>query len=120
LPYTGVLIKKAAIKPKRQRPLTRKRSVMIKKKLLLVAILLASLGLPTAVEAIGLSISVGDRPYYTRGDRYYNGDYQYVWVPGHRSHGVWIHGHYRRGLHRRHWNTIHHDRVRDNIGVNFR
>jgi hypothetical protein len=82
---------------------------MMKNKLLLVAVLAAGLVLPTVAEAIDFHIDIGDRAYYTRGARYWNGDWEYVWVPGHRWHGRWIHGHYRRGEHRRHhWRD--HDR----------
>ena len=98
-------------------PFIRSRDDMIKKKLLLIAILLASLGMSTAVQAIGLNVEVGDRGYYNHGDRYYNGDWEYVWVPGHRYHGHWIHGHYRRGMHRHNWH--HHNHHNDHVDVNF-
>ncbi|MDQ6622287.1 MAG: hypothetical protein M3Y86_02210 [Verrucomicrobiota bacterium] len=79
----------------------------ITNKYLLVATLAAGLLLPTAANAIGFNIEIGDRGYYTHGARYYDGDWEYIWVPGHRHHGHWVHGYYRRGEHRRHW---HHDR----------
>jgi hypothetical protein len=87
----------------------------MKKKLFMIAILAASFTVPTAVQAIGLSIDVGDRGYYTHGARYWNGDWEYVWVPGHRWHGHWIHGHYVRGERRHHqWDRRHHhDDFRD-------
>ena len=81
---------------------------MIKNRFLLIALLAGSMALPTASQAIGLSIDLGDRGYYTHGARYWNGDWEYIWVPGHHSRRGWIHGHYRRGEHRR-----HHDRGHD-------
>jgi hypothetical protein len=91
---------------------------MIKKLMLLVAIAVASVTLGTAVQAAGISIEIGDRPYYSHGPRYYEGDWEMIWVPGHWSdHGHhWIHGHYRRGEHRRH----HDDRVRDDVRIEER
>ena len=84
---------------------------MIKHKLMLVAIVAASIFIPAAVvEAQGLSISIGDRPHYTHGPRYWAGDYEMIWVAGHRSHGRWIHGHYIRGENRRrHHSNRRHD-----------
>ncbi len=88
---------------------------MIKSKLLLAAILVTSILIPAAVRAVGIDIEVGDRPYYSHGPRYWDGDYQMVWVPGHMSHGHhWVHGHYIRGEHRQHeWNGHHDDRRDD-------
>src|SRR5687768_7579433 len=77
---------------------------MIKHKLMLVAIVAASIFIPAAVvEAQSLSIAIGDRPYYSHGPRYWAGDYEMIWVPGHRSlvSRRWIHGHYIRGENRR-------------------
>jgi hypothetical protein len=46
----------------------------------------------------GVTVEIGDRPYYNRGAGYYVGRSYYVWRPGHWTwrHGqrVWIHGHY--------------------------
>jgi len=75
---------------------------MIKNKLLLVAIIAASILLPAAVRAQGIEIHVGDRPFYNHGPRYWAGDSEMIWVPGHMSRHHWIHGHYIRGEHRRH------------------
>jgi hypothetical protein len=75
---------------------------MIKTKLLLVAMVATSLLVPAAVRAQGISIEIGDRPYYSHGARYWAGDYEMIWVPGHRSRDGWTHGHYVRGQHRRH------------------
>jgi hypothetical protein len=69
---------------------------MIKNKLLLVA-LAASILLPAAVRADGISIQIGDRPFYNHGARYWAGDYEMVWVPGHSEGHHWIHGQYVRG-----------------------
>ncbi len=74
-------------------------SRMIKNKLLLVAIIAASILTPAAVRAEGISIQVGDRPFYSHGARYWDGDYEMIWVPGQyvalRHH--WIHGQYVHG-----------------------
>ena len=77
---------------------------MIKKILLLVAFAVTSLTFGTALQAEGLRIEIGDRPFYNHGPRYWEGDNEMIWVAGHWSeHGHhWIHGHYRRGEHRRH------------------
>ena|ERR1700682_5524254 len=83
---------------------------MIKNKLLLVAIIATSL-LPAAVRAQGIEIQIGDRPFYSHGPRYWAGDSEMIWVPGHMStYGHrWIHGHYIRGEHRRHEFDRRHD-----------
>jgi hypothetical protein len=36
---------------------------------------------PSAM-AIGFSIEVGDRPYYTYGPSYWDSGYEWVWIPG--------------------------------------
>ncbi|MEY2439470.1 MAG: hypothetical protein QOI34_855 [Verrucomicrobiota bacterium] len=83
---------------------------MMKNKLLLAALVAASVLLPTAGRA-DLVIHVGDQPYYSHGPRYWAGDWEMVWVPGHRAFdGRWIHGHYIRGEHRRHEAERHDDR----------
>lgn len=78
---------------------------MIKNRLLLVATIAASILLPAAARAQSFSIEIGDRPYYSHGPRYWAGDYQMVWVAGHWSNHrrTWVHGHYVRGEHRRHY-----------------
>jgi hypothetical protein len=89
---------------------------MIKTKLLLIALVATSLLVPAAVRAQGISIEIGDRPYYSHGARYWAGDYEMIWVPGHRSESGrrWIHGHYIRGEHRRHdLDRRHDDRQND-------
>lgn len=88
---------------------------MIKNKLLLVATIAASIILPAAAApAQSFSISIGDRPYYRHGPRYWAGDYEMIWVPGHRSaYGRhWVHGRYVRGEHRRN-HRRHNDRYND-------
>src|SRR6476620_2854281 len=77
---------------------------MIKTKLLLIAMVATSILVPAAVRAQGISIELGDRPYYHHGPRYWSGNYEMIWVPGHRYHGGWVHGHYVRGEHRHHYN----------------
>jgi hypothetical protein len=76
----------------------------MKKILLLVAIGVTSLTFGSAVKAQGIRIELGDRPYYSHGPRYWSGQYEMIWVPGHWSNHrqVWVHGHYIRGAHRRH------------------
>jgi hypothetical protein len=89
-------------------------SRMIKNKLLLVAIIAASILTPAAMRADGISIQIGDRPFYNHGARYWDGDYEMVWVPGHNEGHHWIHGQYVRGEHRRHnWQDRHDDRQND-------
>jgi hypothetical protein len=83
---------------------------MITKKLLLAAIAATSIILPAALPAQEFRIELGDRPYYRHGPRYWAGDYEMVWVPGHWSHyrHQWIHGHYVRDEHRRQdWERRH-------------
>jgi hypothetical protein len=85
-------------------------SVMIKQKLLLVAIVAASFLLPAAARAVGIEIHVNDQPYYSHGPHYWLGDYQMIWVPGHMYRNHWMHGHYIRGEHRRDFHrSYHHD-----------
>jgi hypothetical protein len=63
-----------------------------------------------SATAIGISIDVGDRPYYD-GPTYWDGGYEWVWIPGSwGDHHRWMHGHYeRRGEFRReHANEHHH------------
>jgi hypothetical protein len=76
----------------------------MKKILLLVAIGVTSLTFGSAVKAQGIRIELGDRPYYSHGPRYWAGEYEMIWVPGHWSNHrhTWVHGHYLRGEHRRH------------------
>ena len=88
---------------------------MIKNKLLLVAIIAASILLPAAVRAQGFEIQIGDRPYFNHGPRYWAGESEMIWVPGHMStYGHhWIHGHYIRGENRRHNLDRRHDNRHD-------
>ncbi|HEV2841263.1 MAG TPA: hypothetical protein VGW39_08070 [Chthoniobacterales bacterium] len=83
---------------------------MIKNKLLFAALLGASVLLPVAaIPAQSISISIGDRPYYRHGPHYWAGDYQMIWVPGHRSGRHWVHGRYVRGENRRYRSYRRHD-----------
>jgi hypothetical protein len=86
---------------------------MIQTKLLLIAMVASSILVPAAVRAQGISIELGDRPFYSHGARYWEGDYEMIWVPGHRTYRGWVHGHYVRGQHRHHFNTRFDDRRLD-------
>jgi hypothetical protein len=85
---------------------------MIKKTLLLVAIIAMSFIFPAAIQAQDFRIEIGDRPFYSHGARYWDNDWEMTWAPGHWSeHGHhWIHGHYVRGQHRHHDRDRHDDR----------
>jgi hypothetical protein len=77
---------------------------MTKKIILLLAVVLAaSTPLAPRANAIDFSIGFDDRPFYY-GPNYWNDGYQWVWIPGYRSHGRWSHGRYERrgGWHREH------------------
>src|SRR6476469_5976186 len=94
---------------------------MIKTKLLLIALVATSILVPAAVRAQGISIELGDRPYYSHGPRYWAGDYEMIWVPGHRYHGGWTHGHYVRGHHRHNnYNTRYDETRRDDYRQDYR
>jgi len=69
----------------------------MKKLALLFATLFCMSGFTTTANAIGISIDVGDRPYYVHGPRYWARGAYWCWIPEHwnRYHTVWIHGHYR-------------------------
>jgi hypothetical protein len=71
----------------------------MKKIALLFAAMFAMSGFINTAKAIGISIDIGDRPYYTYGPRYWARGTYWCWVPGHWSwrhhHQFWIHGHYR-------------------------
>jgi len=49
---------------------------------------------PSRAE-IGVTISIGDRPYYY-GPSYWDAGYEWIWVPGYDRHGHWVHGHYQK------------------------
>src|SRR5947208_12355126 len=70
-----------------------------------------------SVMALGISIEIGDRPYYTEGASYWDDGYLWIWVPGHwsRHHHEWIHGHYERTgeFHREHSREHHHHHPHD-------
>jgi hypothetical protein len=91
------------------------RGVM-KRKLLLVAVIATNVLIPAAVRADRIEIEAGDRPYFIHGPRYWDREYEMVWVPGHwsRYRHRWVHGHYVRGERRRHdWRGRHDDRYDD-------
>ena len=73
-----------------------------------------SILVPAAVQAQGISIELGDRPFYRHGPRYWAGDYEMIWVPGHRSRVTrrWVHGRYVRSENRRHRSNRRHDERR--------
>ncbi|MEP6955401.1 MAG: hypothetical protein ABI883_01140 [Chthoniobacterales bacterium] len=83
---------------------------MNQKHILIVLFIVAAVLAPVASQG-QISISVGDRGYYTRGAYYVDGGYRYSWVPGHWGpKHRWVHGHYARGgikivspLHPRFW-----------------
>jgi hypothetical protein len=62
------------------------------------AIVLGFTGFASTANAVGVSIAVGDRPYYSHGPYYYVGPSRYVWVPGYwgwnHHHRHWTHGYY--------------------------
>jgi hypothetical protein len=89
----------------------------MKKKLAVfaVAILSVCMLVRPSAQAIGISIDVGDRPYY-EGPSYWDDGYEWAWIPGHwGEHHRWEHGHYeRRGeWHREHAREHHHRHDRD-------
>ena len=69
----------------------------MKKKIIVLLAIVLSAGAPLApkAEAIDFSISVGDQGFYF-GPNYWHEGYQWVWVPGYRYRGRWVHGHYQR------------------------
>lgn len=83
---------------------------------MLVALVVAGLNFGAARTATaGISIELGDRPYYSHGPRYWEGEYEMIWIPGHWSDGHhWVHGHYRRGEHRHH----HNEQINTEIHLN--
>lgn len=83
------------------------------RKLLIAGLIAIAAFIPVSEsQAQRIHVSIGDRPYYTRGPYYWQNDVRYVWVPGRWSVGRegWIRGRYiareRRTplqrLHRRH------------------
>ena len=67
-------------------------------KLVLAVVLAASaIVLSPNAQAQHLTIELGDRPYYTRGPSYWDGGFEYYWIPGHwGNHHHWVRGHYVR------------------------
>jgi hypothetical protein len=99
--------------PAIERPSSELPVTTMKNKLgaVLVALLAVIFLIKPNANALDLRIDLGDRPYY-EGPSYWDGGYEWVWVPGHREHDHWIHGSYERrgefhGEHREHHH--HHD-----------
>jgi len=64
---------------------------------ILTAILMAICMLVPSGRAAGISVEVGDQPYYTSGPTYWDRGYEYVWAPGRwDEHHKWVHGTYTR------------------------
>lgn len=53
----------------------------------MIETLAAALVVPNVANAICFRIDIGDRPYYTHGARYWDGDWEYISIPGHRERG---------------------------------
>ena len=66
--------------------------------LLLAVVLFAGAFVPATTQAVGFSISIGDRPYYTHGAYYWDSGERWYWVSGHwvwsHHHRIWVHGYY--------------------------
>jgi hypothetical protein len=67
--------------------------------LLLAVVLFAGAFVPATIQAaVGFSISIGDRPYYSHGPYYWDNGERWYWVPGHSvwryHHRIWVHGYY--------------------------
>jgi hypothetical protein len=78
--------------------------------LLFAVILAVVFALKPTASAFDLQINIGDRGFYEGVPSYWDGGYEYFWIPGHREHGHWVHGFYeRRGeFHREHEHEHHH------------
>ncbi|MEP7014701.1 MAG: hypothetical protein ABI925_04610 [Verrucomicrobiota bacterium] len=85
-------------------------------KLILILAALLAVGVvskPTA-NALDLSINIGDQGFYD-GASYWDDGYFFVWRPGHREHGHWVHGEYvRKGEFHKEYAHQHHHRHHDN------
>lgn len=93
---------------------------MIKKTVLLVALVMAALTFGTTLQAQGIRVEIGDRTFYTHGPRFWDGDWEMIWVPGHWDHHHhWVHGYYRRGEHRHHRERHHHHHRDNDRGTDF-
>ncbi|HEY1581523.1 MAG TPA: hypothetical protein VGF73_00325, partial [Chthoniobacterales bacterium] len=84
----------------------------MKRRQLFASIVAAVIALGASVQPIqaeiGISINVGDRPYY-EGPTYWDSGYEWIWVPGYDHRHHWVHGHYekRGGFHREHAHEHH-------------
>jgi hypothetical protein len=83
--------------------------------IVLAALMTVSAVATPTVMALSFSIEVGDQPYYEGKRDFWDWGWHYVWVPGHRRHGRWIHGYYMRVgdwngryiKHRHRWHVHH-------------
>ena len=95
----------------------------MKRKILFLLALVVAVSAPMVPrsEAVDLSISVGDRPYY-HGANYWHEGYRWVWVPGHwRSGHRWVPGHYvKRGGYNSYYARRHFRHHRVYINNNWR
>jgi hypothetical protein len=81
-------------------------TMTIHRKLLIAVLFAASVLIPVATSnAQGISIAIGDRPYYHGASYWHNGARVY-WVPGYWGpHHRWVSGHYARRGYR--WHNGH-------------
>jgi hypothetical protein len=75
---------------------------------LATAVVAAGMWVQPAWSAVGITISVGDQPFY-EGPVYWDVGYEWVWVPGFNRNGHWVHGHYQKrgNFHKEHANEHH-------------
>ncbi|HEY2801268.1 MAG TPA: hypothetical protein VGI85_11775 [Chthoniobacterales bacterium] len=83
----------------------RKKTIMTT----LAALLAVGMWIQPSAGQIGISINIGDRPYY-EGPSYWDNGYEWIWVQGYQHDHHWIHGHYRRHghFHREYAHERHH------------
>jgi hypothetical protein len=87
-------------------PFKTDKYLMTKNNILLVATVAASISV-AAIANAGTpppeKLDPRDKPYYTHGPRYWNGDTEMVWQPGTRGMwgNGWVHGIYVQGQHRK-------------------
>ena len=81
---------------------------------LATAVLAAGMWVQPTQGEIGISIGIGDQPYY-EGPVYWDAGYEWVWVPGFNRHGHWVHGHYKKHgrFQKEHANEHHQHRHHD-------
>jgi hypothetical protein len=77
---------------------------------LATAVVAAGVWVQPSLGEIGISINIGDRPYY-EGPTYWEAGYEWVWVPGYNHDHHWVHGHYeKRGAFHKEHAKEHHKR----------